>query len=293
MSKYRILLTGASGFLGSHLLESLLNKGYKVVILKRTTSSLWRIEHLLNKVKAYDADLRSLQNIFEEQSIDCVIHTVCHYGRDRVETSVILESNLMLGLRLLDLALEYQVKTYINTDTLLPRNINAYALSKKQLVDWLEFYSNNIQVINIKLEHIYGPKDDSTKFVYWVLSQFRENIPEIKLTLGEQKRDFTYIDDVVSAYLTILKNKDKLAGFNEFDIGSGKLISVREFIENLKVLYEKKNGKKSITRLNFGQVPYREGEVMTVCVDNQPLLDLGWSPKTILQDGLHNILETY
>ncbi|MBT4114000.1 MAG: NAD-dependent epimerase/dehydratase family protein [Flavobacteriaceae bacterium] len=53
MPKYRLLLTGASGFLGSHLLESFLNKGYEIVILKRTTSSLCRIEHLLDNVNAY------------------------------------------------------------------------------------------------------------------------------------------------------------------------------------------------------------------------------------------------
>ncbi|MFK5948574.1 MAG: GDP-mannose 4,6-dehydratase, partial [Methylococcales bacterium] len=64
-----ILLTGATGFLGSHLLEALLNESYQVVILKRSTSDTWRINHLLEQVKSYDVDIQNLDLAFSEQSI--------------------------------------------------------------------------------------------------------------------------------------------------------------------------------------------------------------------------------
>lgn len=292
MIKQTILLTGATGFLGSHLLEALLAKGHKVVILKRTASNTWRIEHLLNQVVSYDVDLQPLELAFEQQQIDVVMHTACHYGRNGDEISQIVESNLMFGLRILDACLKFNTDTFFNTDTLLQKHLNVYTLSKKQFVEWLQQKADNIQVINLKLEHMYGPKDDATKFVPWVLSQLKANVPEIKLTKGEQERDFIYIDDVVSAYMLLLEKAPGLVKFNEFDVGTGQLTTVKSFLESLKAVYEESLGA-STTTLNFGAIPYRVGEMMTVQVNNQALLDLGWSPKTELEDGLKNIIKEF
>ncbi|MDQ6990583.1 MAG: NAD-dependent epimerase/dehydratase family protein [Mariprofundaceae bacterium] len=285
-----ILLTGATGFLGSHLLEALLKTGYKVVILKRSTSNTWRIEHLLTKVKSYDVDCNQLEKSFADQHIDVVIHTACHYGRNGDSLVEIVESNVMFGLRVLDACIKYQAGAILNTDTLLQKNLNSYALSKKQFVEWLEPKSDTIQVVNLKLEHMYGPKDDASKFVSWLLSQLKGNMPEINLTSGKQMRDFIYIDDVVSAYITALSRLDELPGFSEYEVGTGCSITVKSFIQKLKCSYEAKFGK-SVTTLNFGVVPLREGEVLNVKVDNSGLLDLGWKPEVSLKKGFENLLE--
>ncbi len=285
-----IILTGATGFLGSHLLEALLLKGYKVIILKRSTSNVWRITHLLNRVVSYDVDVQSLELAFEQQRIDVVIHTACHYGRNSDAIHQIVESNLMFGLQILDASLKFNTDIFFNTDTLLQKHLNVYTLSKKQFVEWLQQQSNKIQVINLKLEHMYGPKDDSTKFVPWVLSQLKSNVPEIKLTKGEQLRDFIYIEDVVSAYLTVLEKAHGLEKFNDLDVGTGKLVSVKSFLEKLKTIFEFKYGTTA-TKLAFGALPYREGELMTVEVDNSALQALGWLASTKLEDGLTRIIK--
>jgi len=285
-----ILLTGATGFLGSYLFEALLCNGHKVVILKRSTSDIWRIEKLFKQCVSYDIDTQPLELAFEEHHIDVVIHTACHYGRNTDTMAQIVESNLILGLRILDACLKFNTGTFFNSDTLLQKHINIYTLSKKQFVEWLKQASKKIQIVNLKLEHMYGPKDDVTKFVPWVLSQLDANMPEIKLTLGEQKRDFIYIDDVVSAYLTLLEKSQDLGKFNEFDVGTGQLLTVKSFLKNLKKIYEASFGLSN-TSLVFGAIPYREGEIMTVEVNNQNLLDLGWVPKTKLEDGLINIIK--
>ena len=77
-----ILLTGATGFLGSYLLEAFLQKGYKVVVLKRSTSNIWRIQDLITQIICYDVDIQPLENAFTDQHIDYVVHTACHYGRN-------------------------------------------------------------------------------------------------------------------------------------------------------------------------------------------------------------------
>lgn len=284
-----ILVTGATGFLGSHLLEALIGEGHSLVILKRSTSNLWRIAHLIDKCISYDVDIQPIQQAFEEQRIDCVIHTACHYGRNGDPISKIVQSNLMFGLRILDACLKFNTDTFFNTDTLLQKHLNVYTLSKKQMVEWLEQQADKIQIVNLKLEHMYGPKDDTRKFVPWVISQLQQNVPEIKLTKGEQKRDFIYVDDVVSAYLTLLEKAPFLARFNEFDVGTGQLVTIKSFIEQLTESIQVKFGKLD-TKLTFGAIPYREGEMMTVDVKNQGLLDLGWLPNTNLKDGLFKTL---
>ena len=79
--KQHILLTGATGFLGSHLLEALLKEGHEVTILKRSTSDTWRIEHLLSQVTAFDVDVLPLQGVFEKNKIDCVVHLATSYRK--------------------------------------------------------------------------------------------------------------------------------------------------------------------------------------------------------------------
>lgn len=290
MSKPTVLLTGATGFLGSHLLEALLKQSYQVVVLKRSTSNLWRIEHLAGLYKSYDVDTQPIEQAFEEQRIDCVIHTACHYGRNGSALSEVVESNLIFGLKVLEAAITHQAIRFINTDSLLPRDLNPYSLSKKQLVDWLKQQSSKIQVTNLKLEHMYGPKDDATKFIAWLVTQLQQNVPVINLTSGVQKRDFIYIEDVVSAFICVLQNAEYLPSFSEFEVGTGESIEVKTFVENLKHIFEQRYGQTK-TQLNFGAVPYRQGEIMEFKVDNQALRKLGWQPKVSLSQGLEQSLK--
>lgn len=284
-----ILLTGATGFLGSHLLEALLKEKYQVVVLKRSTSNIWRIRHLLQQVKSYDIDLEPVENAFSEQHIDIVFHTACHYGRDDDSITRIVASNLMLGLDVLENGIRFKTSAILNADTLLQKHLNVYTLSKKQFVEWLKNESGKIQVVNLKLEHMYGPKDDGAKFVPWVINQLKGNVPEIMLTKGEQERDFIYISDVVSAFMLIVEKLDDLDKFTEFDVGTGKLITIQSFLKKLKQSYVAGFGA-SPTTLAFGRLPYREGEIMRVQVNNQPLLDLGWESKVQLNTGLKHVI---
>ena len=286
-----VLLTGATGFLGSHLLKTLVNKGYKVVVLKRSTSDMWRLKGFENAFKSYDIDHVPLQTAFEEQSIDIVIHTACVYGRKGESIQKILETNLMLGIELLNTAINFNTRTFFNTGTLLDRQINAYALSKNQFEEWLQVASDKIQVINLKLEHMFGEQDGNDKFTTWILSQFKENKTEVNLTSGVQKRDFIYIDDIVSAYTTCLDNISILKSFNDIDVATGRLTSIRDFIELIKDSYEKITNKKLSTSLNFGALPDREGELMEPKIDVGVLHSLGWQPKRSLEENVWNFVK--
>lgn len=295
MASETVLITGATGFLGSNLVKNFVNKRYKVIILKRSTSDIYRINEVFDKVISYDVDSVSIQQAFIENDIDVVIHTACNYGRSNESLTKIVQTNILFGLEVLESSIKFSTDTFINTDTfsntnfVLQKHLNVYARTKKQFVEWLQMKSTEIQLINMKLEHMYGPEDNITKFVPWVISQLRSEVEEIKLTKGIQKRDFIFVDDVVSAFEMVLNNKLKLSGYTEFDTGTGILISLKEFVKKIKSVYEAIEGNTT-TRLNFGAIPYKDDEMMSVNTNNKKLLELGWEPLIGVEEGLRKII---
>lgn len=285
-----ILISGSTGFLGSCLLKLFVDNKYKVIALKRSTSNNYRIEDYLNRVSFYDIDNIEVIEIFKNHKIDVVVNTVTNYGRKDNTISSIVDTNLLFGLKLLEESINNNIKAFINTDTLLDRNINAYSLSKAQLVDWMKFLSNiNTKMINIKIEHMYGPKDDENKFIYWLINQLKQNVEEIDLTSGMQKRDFIYIDDIINAYETIIKNLNNLVSFEEFELGSGTSIEVRNFIKEIYMELSKIQNLN--TRLNFGVIPYRDNENMNMQANIKKLKKLGWQVEISIEDGIKNIIK--
>ncbi|GHV77344.1 paratose synthase [Spirochaetia bacterium] len=288
-----VLITGGTGFLGSYLTYGLLHNGFHVVVLKRSTSATWRIIDFIDEVKCYDIDIVGIEPAFKDQYIDTVIHTACCYGRKNEKISDIVDTNVMFGINLLEYAEVFNTNTFINTDTfyatsLIPK-YKSYALSKRHFVEWLKQASKKVKIVNMKLEHMYGPKDDKTKFIPWVLDQLDQNKKEINLTSGIQERDFIYVTDVVSAYKKILECHDKLDTFNEFDVGTGKSTSVKQFITELHSQYKKLN-PENITDLLFGKIPHYENEPMHVTVDINSLISIGWKPEISFKEGIRGML---
>ena len=132
---------------------------------------------------------------------------------------------------------------------------------------------------------MYGPGDNPSKFTTRVLHACQRNEPELYLTPGEQKRDFIFIDDVVSAYSTILSNVDKFERFSDVDVGSGTAPSIKCFVETVHAL------TASRTKLLFGAIPYRSNEEMHCQADTAKLTELGWKPAHDLTAGLQKTIE--
>ena len=289
--KKTILLTGSTGYLGSYLAHALVAQGHNLIILKRKDSSLSRIESIIPMTVLYNIENLDYSVPFNAHGkIDAVIHTSTCYGRHGETPSEVFEANTGFPLRLLDAASATGVGIFINTDTILDKYLNLYSLSKNQLLEWGRFFCmhNKIRFINMRLEHFYGPGDEDSKFTTHVINSCLRNVPELKLTLGEQKRDFIYIDDVVSAYLIILEKLGQFPDlFNEFHVGSGAAVSIRDFVEKVHHI----TGSK--TQLAFGSLPYRKGEVMSSHANVEPLAKLGWFCKTNLEQGLNLVMEGY
>ena len=275
-----ILVTGATGFLGSHLLKGFLNNtNHNIIVLKRSFSDVSRISNILNnvRVKFYDIDKFPLEKVFEETKIDAIVHCATNYGRNENSCYSVLETNLMFPIRLLDLSVQHGVKIFINTDSYFNKEnmsysyLLNYALSKKSLLLWLKYFSKKIKVVNMVLEHVYGEDDRADKFVYQMIDKIAvKKVPSIDLTYEDQKRDFIYVDDVVDNYIKILDYAQKHSfRFRSFDIGTGNAVSIKDFVTEIKKI------SGSDTVLNFGAIPYREDEIMCSCADVTELQDVG------------------
>jgi nucleoside-diphosphate-sugar epimerase len=293
-----ILVTGGTGFLGSFLVHSLLQNSYNLIVLKRSTSDTRRINDVFinykkGSMKYYDIDINGLEAAFRDQHIDIIIHMACLYGRKKESISSIIESNIMFGIHLLEFAKMYNVDTFINTDTFFSQysitKYKNYCLSKKHFYEWLIQSAENVKIVNMKLGHMYGPKDDKMKFIPWLINLFDQNEKEIELTDGIQERDFIYVTDVVSAYLKVLKHIDKIKNVNEFYIGSGEPTSLKYFIIELDKQYKYLHPDNT-TKLIFGRVPLYENEPLHLNVDIKAILSLGWLPKVSISEGIKNIL---
>jgi nucleoside-diphosphate-sugar epimerase len=317
-----VLVTGATGFLGSHLCRALIERGHRVVAFRRRSSDVSRLGALAGQVRWHLAP-DELDAPFSGPGVpDAVIHCAALYGRRGESPVQMLEANTVLPVRLYDIAARRGVPLFLNTDTVLDPALNLYALSKHHAAQWLMRAGGPTRVLNLKVQHFYGPGDDPTKFITGLIAQCLADVPEIRLTDGRQQRDFIYVSDVVSAMFALLECKapgsgvgvspaigaavpgpdgvgqDAPAaapghpvqnrpggGFASYEIGSGHPVRVRELVE----LIHRLTGSRS--RLLFGAVPYRPDEPMLTRADTSALRELGWRPRVQLPEGLARTVE--
>jgi len=286
--KGRVLLTGSTGFLGGSLLSALVLGGYRVSALKRSTSDLPRALQKGGKVDAYDADRGGIEDALSEQRIDAVIHAATTYDTPKTTFGQMLSSNLFLPIELFERALERGCPTFVNTGTVLGAGMNRYAMLKKRFADYAKAnVQGRLRFFNMRLEHLYGPGGNDSRFAGWLISQLLSNRSPIPLTKGTQKRDFLYVKDAASACLCVLANPKKMRnGFIDLDVGTGKPVSIREFAELAREL----SGSRS--RLEFGAVPMRKGEPACSSSESRLLRSMGWEPRTQLREGLAATIES-
>ena len=156
----KILLTGATGYLGSRLGRQLLSDGYSLVAVHHSNDKQFeydeKFEDLVTKV--YLADT-SVSAIFEQNRIDGIIHTSTLYGRSGEQIADIIKANVVFPVELITNAIKNDVKFFINTDTILNKYVSPYALTKNNVTEWMKMFSDDIKMVDVKLDHFYGPKD--------------------------------------------------------------------------------------------------------------------------------------
>jgi len=292
----KILLTGVTGFLGSHLTRALVKNNHTVIGLKRRTSDMSRLSDVKEAMSFADIE-DGLDQLFKNYpDIELIVHAATSYGNQGESLSKVLIANIILPLKIMESALSRNYCIFINTDTFFCKAENCYSyladyiLSKKLFCQLGSKFAKTHErlFINIRLEHIFGPGDGSAKFTSSIIKQMLDNTPEIKLTAGEQLRDFVYIDDVVNAYMKVINSIESFecGQVKCFEVGSGSVHTVKDFVTTAHRII----GSKS--NLLFGALPYRENEIMYSKANLEALLELGWRSNVNLETGLRNVISS-
>jgi nucleoside-diphosphate-sugar epimerase len=292
MKKKKFLITGGTGFLGSNLINLISKKkNYLLFLLRRKNSDIYKIKNK-NIIKFINIEENNLEIIFKRNKFDLIIHCATNYGAEKKGHKKITYANLTLPVNLLKLAKKYRVKFFINIDTVLNKSISAYSLSKNKFFNKLKFFSNYFYCCNIKLEHFYGPGDNTKKFIPNVICELLKFKRKIDFTKGDQKRDFIYIDDVVNALkkiiIYILHKKNTRPKLENFYVGTGKKIKIKSIVLLIAKILNNRT-----TKLNFGKIPSRKNEVSINKVGLYKTKRLGWKNSTKLNLGLKKTVNYY
>ena len=185
-----VLITGATGFIGSNLTKSLAEQNFNVTCIARPESHTDNIQELraCANVEFYDGTYTSLLNIMKNVSPEIVIHIASMFLSEHKSTDIdlLINSNIKFPTQLLEALCEAEVPFFINTGTSWQHftnsqydPVNLYSATKQAFEDLLKFYVNvqEVKAITLKLYDSYGPGDRRKKLFYWLRECARSGNP--------------------------------------------------------------------------------------------------------------------
>ncbi len=307
------LITGGAGFIGSHLIDMLLEEGYSIICLDNFdpyyNPQLKRenIKHNLGNTnfKLVEADVRdkkALRKIFKENNIEKIVHLAAKVGvRPSIKEPLLYEDvNVRGTLNLLELCREFKVENFIfgssssvygNTKKIpfseddVPKPISPYGASKRSAELLCHVYSSlySIPITCLRFFTVYGPRQRPDMAIHKFTRLIDEGKEIEMYGNGTSERDYTYIDDIVEGVLSAL---DKKFGFEIFNLGNSRTVELRRLIS----LIEEKLGKQAKNR----QLPEQAGDVFITYADiSKTRKLLGYEPKTGIKKGIEKFVEWY
>ncbi len=283
------LITGSSGFIGTKLLKRLLLLGYKINALTKTSNLLKRkITH--PNVSWYDFSDQGIK--LATNNVDFFFYFSVVYDYPEISIEEINLVNIYYPITILKyLSKSIKPVTCIIGDTFYrkfpPNSTRAprYTSSKIEAAKVIKQMSlkKNLRIAMLIIEQVYGPGEKLTKAYPKVTRQLLDkNITRVKLTKGDQKRDFVFIDDVINSIVMLCENNWN--GFVEVGCGSGKSVELKKIFEVLKKVTH------SNSELGFGDIS-KDHDVSDSFADISFLKSIGWELKINLELGLSKLVD--
>ncbi len=293
----KILVTGGAGFIGSHLVDRLVKDGHQVTIIDNLSTGFKK--NINPQAKFVLADIKNLAKIKKHfQGQDHVFHVA---AIPRIQPSIkdpllTNENNIKGTLNVLLASKKAQVKKVIysassscygtNKPPLKeddkPDCLNPYAISKYIGEIYCKLFSQlyGLDTISLRYFNVYGSRMDNEGDYATVIAIFlRQKAKGEPLTIvgdGRQKRDFTYVDDVIEANIKAMKYGGKFNG-KVINIGTGQNYNINQLA-------------KIISGKNV-HIPARPGEAKSTLADNSKAWQiLKWKPKISLEEGIRRLI---
>ena len=303
------LITGGGGFIGSNITRYLVERGEKVRILDNfSTGKRENLAGLEGKVELVEGDIRDVFTVMRSlEGIDYILHQAALPSVPRSVADPLTTNNVNLigTLNLLEAAKDFPIKrlviassssVYGDTDSLpkkeslTPAPLSPYAASKLAVEYYAKVFHNvyGVESVILRYFNIFGPNQDPTSQYSAVVPKFITSILQDKpVTIfgdGEQSRDFTFVDNVVSANILAAK-ADSISG-EVINIASGVETTVNELIETIETIVGKK-AKRVYLAERAGDVKHSLADI------SKAKKLLGYSVITDLKTGLKKSIEFF
>ncbi|MDE3185553.1 MAG: SDR family NAD(P)-dependent oxidoreductase [Bacteroidota bacterium] len=309
-----ILVTGAAGFIGSHVCENFINQNNTVVgidnfdpFYSRKIKNL-NLEQLLlnNKFRFYETDIKNkeaLNSIFSSNKIDMVIHLAAKAGvRPSIDSiSEYYEVNVNGTVNLLESMRNNGVSKmlFASSSSIYGNNIKVpfaendpvdhpispYASTKKSGELLCHVYSHlyNFDITCLRFFTVFGPRQRPDLAIHKFTKLIDEGIPLPFYGDGNTSRDYTYIDDIVNGISCALNTVD---GYRIYNLGESRVINLKSLVE----IIEKLLGKKAVLKF----LPLQPGDVKTTYADiSKAKKEIGYAPKFDIESGIREFINWY
>ena len=271
----KILISGATGFIGKNLVELLLfNKIDFCCIIRPTTDTSF----LDSKRVKYFIDTDKIENLIahmKSENYSGIIHLASLFVSEHKNGQIneLINSNIMFGTKLVEAAVLCQVNWFINTGTFWQHfngeqynPVNLYAATKQAFEDILKFYAetSNLICTTLKLNDTYG-EGDTRKKVFNLWEQISKSGETLEMSPGDQLIDIVHVNKVTDSFLKLIKLLEKVDAkkhqLKSYYVSSNNTISLKE----LAVRFEKEKNTK--LNIKWGGRPYRKREIMNpICI---------------------------
>lgn len=312
-----VLVTGGSGFIGSHLAYYLLQRGDDIVIvdemndyydvnLKESNLKSLLSKYGKSRLSIYYGDIcdeELMEGIFKEKNIDWVCHMAARAGvRPSIQDPYMyIHSNIEGTTRLLELSCKYKVQNfvfassssvygglksnYFSEDDNVDNPVSPYAASKKacELLAYTYHHLYGLNVAGLRFFTVYGPRGRPDMAPYKFIDRISRGMEIQQFGDGSSSRDYTYVSDIVDG---IVRALDRPNGYEIYNLGKGSGTSLSDFI----ALVQKYAGKKAIVKI----LPDQPGDVPYTCADvGKAQRLLGYKAKVSFEEGIKRTVQWY
>lgn len=294
----RVLVTGATGFIGKTLIPHILKSGYSnvAIVVRNTTKAKKLFPALPLKFIVVDD---TLQESIKHFNPEIVIHLAAYFsGRSGIaEIHTLIDANITFPTLILEALKGTSCKVFVNIGTFTEfvygagesKCNNLYSATKSALRPIIGYYCQEAgwKWINVIVYSPYGRVNNSSKKVIDYLLDAMDSPVPIPFSGGEQKLDFIHVDDMAEFFVKLLdKINDIRDPFTEIHLGTGECHSIREVSSTMEQIFNKR------INADWGKLPYRDTDSMhTVAPIGKMIKLLNWHPRISLEEGLRRLKE--